>query len=366
MERRSGSKLSGLVAMLAIFMLITPTLAAFKQSYCSPQNTGNTDVYSWDWQSNGNCTNHCNDVGTYAFAIIQYKDCWCSNYIPRQQVNLNQCQKDCPGFPSEKCGSADDNLFIYIQNSGQPSGTAGGSSSSKPTSTIVSSSTLRPTSTQATSSSQEVTSTKPSSTPQSSQSSENLETSVYVITQSGAVVTRTIIQTPSSNPSSSSAPVRTGDGGGGSNIGAIVGGAVGGVLGLLALIGGLLFFLWRRRNQRRQAQDIGSGGSSGGITRNTSTMSKAGLLGGATDTEHQYPPRIATNFSTQNSRYGADQDSISPISNRRNSQPLMIDSRLNPNAVLTFAGANASRESVASLDDSRDYGRQLNVRNPDP
>jgi cell wall integrity and stress response component len=139
----------------------------------------------------------------------------------------------------------------------------------------------------------------------------------------------------------------------------------GGVIGFFAIAGGLLFFLWRRRKQQRQTQENGEGSTSGGITRNTSTMSKAGLLGGATEMEHQYPARIATNFSSQNSRYGADQDSISPISNRRNSQPLMIDSRLNPNAVMTFAGANLSRDSVASLDDSRDYGRQLNVRNPD-
>jgi cell wall integrity and stress response component len=95
-------------------------------------------------------------------------------------------------------------------------------------------------------------------------------------------------------------------------------------------------------------------------------MSKAGLLGGTREGDHPYPQRVATNLSTMNSRYGADHESISPISNRRNSQPLVIDSRLNPNAVMTFAGSNLSRESVASLDDSRDYGRQLNVRNPDP
>jgi cell wall integrity and stress response component len=136
----------------------------------------------------------------------------------------------------------------------------------------------------------------------------------------------------------------------------------GGVIGLFAVAGGVLFFLWRRRKQQREAQERELGGGSGGITRNTSTMSKAGLLGG-----QQFPSRVGTNLSTQNSRYGADQESLSsPNSNRRNSQPLVIDSRLNPNAVMTFAGASMSRESVASLDDSRDYGRQLNVRNPDP
>lgn len=333
--------LSSLLSILAVILLVSPVRAAWQESYCSSQNTGNTDVYTWDYQSNGNCTNHCTQEGTFAFAVIQWKDCYCSNYIPSQQVSINRCQKDCPGFPAEHCGSIDDSLYIYIKMSGQPSGTVGGS---RPTSAI---------------------STRPSSAPQPT---EEPQTSVQVITQSGAVITRTVVQTPSSNPSASSAPART-DKDDGPNVGAIAGGVVGGVVGLLAIIGLVGFVLWRRRKQQRQAQDegqMGSGGSSGGITRNTSTMSKAGLLGGATEVDHQYPPRIATNYSTQNSRYGTDHESISPISNRRNSQPLMIDSRLNPNAVITFAGANASRESVASLDDSRDYGRQLNVRNPDP
>ncbi|KAH7067832.1 hypothetical protein FB567DRAFT_256668 [Paraphoma chrysanthemicola] len=407
MSRRISPMLSSLLAILAVILLVSPVRAAWQESYCSSQNTGNTDVYTWDYQSNGNCTNHCTQEGSFAFAVIQWKDCYCSNYIPSQQVNINQCQQGCPGFPAEHCGNIDDGLYIYIKMSGQPSGTVGGS---RPTSAIVSSS-PPPVSTQAPSSTQIITppsarpsqlsssvrrpgtatvtqtvvsvppivtvrppssastasstSTRPSSAPQPT---EDPQTSVQVITQSGAVITRTVVQTPSSNPSASSAPART-DKDDGPNVGAIAGGVAGGVVGLLAIIGLVGFVLWRRRKQQRQAQDegqMGSSGSSGGITRNTSTMSKAGLLGGATEVDHQYPPRIATNYSTQNSRYGTDHESISPISNRRNSQPLMIDSRLNPNAVITFAAANASRESVASLDDSRDYGRQLNVRNPDP
>jgi cell wall integrity and stress response component len=188
---------------------------------------------------------------------------------------------------------------------------------------------------------------------------------MQIVTVSGGVITRTIVQTPSSAPTSSSAPVVTDKDNGGPNVGAIAGGVAGGIIGLLAIVGGLIFVLWRRRKQN-EAQIAENGGSSGGITRNTSTMSKMGLLGGAREIDHQHPPRIATNLGTFNSRYGADHESISPSSNRRNSQPLVIDSRLNPNAVMTFAGSNLSRESVASLDDSRDYGRQLNVRNPDP
>jgi hypothetical protein len=107
--------------------------------------------------SNGNCTNHCSDIGSYAFAVIQYKDCYCSDLIPRQQVPIGGCQVDCPGYGEENCGSKDNGLFIYIQN-GQPSGTAPGPSSAQPTSTTVSSSAPpppppSPATTQATSSS---------------------------------------------------------------------------------------------------------------------------------------------------------------------------------------------------------------------
>jgi hypothetical protein len=140
---------------------------------------------------------------------------------------------------------------------------------------------------------------------------------------------------------------------------------VGGVAGIAAIVGGILFFLWRRRKQQRQQEEDGPTS----ITRNTSTMSKAGLIsGGRGEKESHYPPTIATTHGTAASRY--DNESISPVSgsHRRLSQPMMIDSRLNPDAVLMFhpALANTSRESLTSIDDSRDYGRQLNVRGTTP
>jgi cell wall integrity and stress response component len=202
------------------------------------------------------------------------------------------------------------------------------------------------------------------------------QSSAQVVTESGAVITKVIIWTPTATPSASAsasasastAPVETPEKKS-ANTGAIVGGVVGGVLGLLAVGGGILFFLWRRKKQQRAAHDDGYGGIGGGsngVTRNTSTMSKAGLLPGTTGAGRgmqQYPPRIATGFGSQHSRNGDPENmSISPISNRRNSQPLIVDSRLNPTAVLTFANVNASRDSLVSMDDSRDYGRQLNVR----
>ncbi|KAF1847439.1 uncharacterized protein K460DRAFT_58343 [Cucurbitaria berberidis CBS 394.84] len=404
MERRPRPTVPGLVAILALFLFSMSATADFTTSYCSNQNTGSTDTFNWTWQSNGKCTDHCNEQGTFAFAVIKYTDCWCTNYIPAQQQDTSGCMVDCPGFPDEKCGDKDKDLFIYIKLKGSPSGTQGASqatsaaassaapppppsSTEKPTSAaktptpappskvVPSIATSRPESVIRTASSVAPTSTvypslaSTSSTP-TPQTSTTLKavpttavaepmTSYWVVTESGAIVTRTVVVSPSS------VPARTADNGGGTNVGAIVGGVVGGIVGLLALVGIVIFALWRRRKQQREHHQGETGGSSG-ITRNTSTMSKAGLLGNTAEKDIQYPPQIMTNFSTHGSRH--DGDSISPTtgSERRYSQPLMIDSRLDPRAVLTFHGANISRESLASIDDSRDYGRQLNVRNPDP
>lgn len=182
-----------------------------------------------------------------------------------------------------------------------------------------------------------------------------MSTDIQVITESGAVVTRTVIYQPTSGASESGSTSNKSS----NNTGAIVGGVVGGVAAIAAIVGGLLFFLWRRKKQQRAEEE-----HQAGITRNTSTMSKAGLLGGrAVGTDPHYPPAIATNVSHAGSRH--DNDSISPTSGsqRRYSQPMMIDSRLNPETVLMYhpTFGNSSRDSLGSIDDSRDFGRQLNV-----
>ena len=83
--------------------------------------------------SNGNCQDNCKS--SYVFAVIQGQNCWCSNYIPKNQVNTGDCSTACPGFPSEKCGNPDQSLFAYFNLGGTPSGTTGGSAAtSKPSS----------------------------------------------------------------------------------------------------------------------------------------------------------------------------------------------------------------------------------------
>lgn len=175
-----------------------------------------------------------------------------------------------------------------------------------------------------------------------------------LVTESGVVVTRTVVFTPSAAASQASKPQSK------SNVAAIAGGVAGGFVALIAIVGGILFLLWRKRKRQ---QDQENGGDQSGITRNVSTMSRAGLLGGRTE---KSPTPILTKFGSQRSRNESETGTPITPSSRRLSQPILVDSRLNPAAVLTFHGANLSRESLGSIDDSRDYGRQLNVRNPDP
>ena len=169
---------------------------------------------------------------------------------------------------------------------------------------------------------------------------------------SGQIVTETVvIPNPSSAPSLGDNTNQSK----GSNVAAIAGGVVGGLVGLIAIVGGVLFFLWRRRRQQNQGED-----EQRGVHRNVSTMSKSGLL--RTEKPAQYPPPIATSFNKRNSRnMMQDAESVSPISgsDRRNSRPYLFDQRLNPSAIMTFD--NTSQGSIGSLDDSRDYGRTLNV-----
>jgi len=99
--------------------------------------TGLALVYS-DWQSDGRCFGNCTDL-KYAFAIVQYKHCWCSNLIPNpaDQKSLSDCQDPCPGYPSDYCGG--DGAFGYMEiGRFKPTGTAPaeGSGTKAPSSSV--------------------------------------------------------------------------------------------------------------------------------------------------------------------------------------------------------------------------------------
>ena len=89
-----------------------------------------------DFQSDGLCFGFC--AADWAFAVVQGKLCWCSDYIPDQgdQVGTGQCSNPCPGYPTDVCGG--NNLFGYMALKKSPSGTSGSNNAGGGSSSTVS------------------------------------------------------------------------------------------------------------------------------------------------------------------------------------------------------------------------------------
>ena len=83
-----------------------------------------------DYQSNGACSQSC---AGYAFAVVQNKNCWCSNYIPADTASTGSCSVPCPGYPYESCGDESSGLFGYVALGKAPLGTQGAVASNVPT-----------------------------------------------------------------------------------------------------------------------------------------------------------------------------------------------------------------------------------------
>lgn len=85
-----------------------------------------------NFQSNGACSQSC---AGHAFAVVQYKSCWCSDYIPADTTSTGSCSVACPGYPYESCGDESSGLFGYVALGKAPLGTQGAVASSSPTET---------------------------------------------------------------------------------------------------------------------------------------------------------------------------------------------------------------------------------------
>lgn len=126
-------KLTGMVPFRAAILCL-PLLFGFAvaqdnlaNKYCSTQNTATGDgPYYSIYMSMGKCSGLC---GGFAFAVLQGKNCWCSDLVPGTQASTSNCNSKCPGYPTDLCGNPDDGLFGYVALGKPPSGTAGGSSS---------------------------------------------------------------------------------------------------------------------------------------------------------------------------------------------------------------------------------------------
>ncbi|KAG8624240.1 hypothetical protein KVT40_007307 [Elsinoe batatas] len=404
----AGYSIPSPMALLLLALFAVGGQAQLSQSLCSNQNTGASNQPNFSiYQSNGLCFDTCKDQ--YAFAVVQYQNCWCSNVAPADTVDNSECSQECPGYPSELCGNQDSGLFGYMALYRQPSGTAGSSPTQTsqtrtqqtrpsrptpgpPTPTGEPSTSAAPSTTEASPSpsttdppppppitSSTSTTSSPSSTASSTESStESSEapvTSTQVVTVSGAIVTQTVTSTPRARTSGTAAdnlterPAQSNSPSGGVIAGAVVGSLAGLAFILLAL-----FFLWRRR---RQGDDRRSSGGSR-INRNASVLSKAGLLATGRNNTTADPEK-----SMEEPRYGSQRQSAlydppessvsapggvydaSSHASRRNSRPLVYDQRLNPAAIMQDWEGNGSRTSIGTMQDQRDYSRPLGIANPD-
>ncbi|KAI5868548.1 hypothetical protein GGS23DRAFT_36000 [Durotheca rogersii] len=308
--------LKRLVPLIGVIALVgTPVSGqsvpiAFCAQILTATTPGNLSIY----QSDGLCRDFC--VGESAFAIVQFNQCWCSDYEPDSStlVDVTDCDANCPGYPSDKCGA--DGLWGYMSLDRRPVGT-----------TSIGS--------------QTTTTAPPDSTPTAS---STLAGTISTVTTGGIRETITIIPTvtdsPSAEPSdNSNEPVP-------SQQGLSTAGAVGiavGVFGAVAIGVAVGVFYWLRR--RRQQQEGGMADLPG-----SHRGSSAGMMG------------------TPTTAMASVWDGDSGTNGRRNSRFMPHDPRMDPYAANIYSRfENKSHESVNTLQDNHDYSRKvLRTTNPDP
>ncbi|OXV09301.1 hypothetical protein Egran_02934 [Elaphomyces granulatus] len=313
-----------LSGLLAILQNPAPAVA-LQIAYCSSQNTGssssaNTSLY----QSNGLCRQTC---ANYAFAILQGKSCWCSNFAPGDTASVSGCNSPCPGYPSDLCGNAPASLYGYIALGPSPSGTVAASTATSTSST-----------------SQETTSSSSSSS--SSSTSNTVMTTQPVIsvqTVSGQPVTVTIQNPTPTNTSASS----VGHSPSGSSLsrGSIAGIVIGSLAGAGVLVGlliGLCIYVRRRRS-----------GASGIPDSRYDPSLQNTLLDGARQSKGSQMSTLRNIFDDP----GPSQTGKSPTDLTFTDTRMKKDGALYP---------NGSRQSAVSIQDNQDYNRPvLRLTNPD-
>jgi cell wall integrity and stress response component len=213
-----------------------------------------------------------------------------------------------------------------------------------------------------------VTSSPSSAAADTSSLSHTTFVSTRVVTVSGGPVTQTVTSTAVVTPGAASLRGTEQKGISG---GTVAGAVIGAVAGVALLLAGA-FFLWRRKQSEAADPESPRSGSGSGsarrrMERNTSVLSKTGLLssvGTAADME-KFHDESAAGHKYHGSESTAPIPN-SPDGDRRNSRPLVYDQRLNPAALMEHWERNGSRASIGTMQDQRDYSRPLGVTNPDP
>lgn len=201
-----------------LLILLIPTVAnALSLNLCSNTNLGG-DKTSSQFMSNGLCRDTCSDGG-YAVAVLSGYDCYCTNNVPADTVDMSNCEVGCPGYKDqENCAGDGSYGYLVITNpsatvgaspsssSTRTTGTTSSSSSSSRSSSTSSSSTSTTTSSSSTSSTSTSTTSSTSSTPSSTSSSPPPDPST---TSSSSSSTSTTSSSSSSSSSTSSSSTRT-------------------------------------------------------------------------------------------------------------------------------------------------------------
>jgi len=105
--------------------------------YCSKENTGASNAQGENiYQTLGLCNDHCQ--GKFAYAVLQWQECWCSNDKPSETVDVEDCNQTCPGYPDQKCGNKGAGLYSYVPLDGAPISSSNGTSSASSSSGSVS------------------------------------------------------------------------------------------------------------------------------------------------------------------------------------------------------------------------------------
>ncbi|GKT45720.1 cell wall integrity and stress response component 4 [Colletotrichum spaethianum] len=299
------------------------------QTLCSSQNTASMSANLSIWQTNGLCQDFCT-AKNYAFAIVQWQSCWCSDVAPAASTEAevsDKCNDICPGYDIEHCGSRP-NYYGYLALAKNPTSTAGSGGDS--------------TSSQAPSTTADVqtsTSSRPRTTVQTVTADGTVRTVTVTPTATGTDGATGASELSPSSQSSSNGP----------STGTVVGIVVGVIGAVVALAGLGLFLFFRRRKQRQNENDKYDEPSHRG--------SSAGMTGSPRN------PEMVVNVD--GGRWDPD-----ATSEQRRSRLLAHDPRLDPLPRGLYV-RNKSAESINTLRDDQDYSRKvhqpvLRATNPDP
>uniref|UniRef100_L2FG79 ER membrane protein n=1 Tax=Colletotrichum fructicola (strain Nara gc5) TaxID=1213859 RepID=L2FG79_COLFN len=331
-----------------------------KQTLCSSSNTASMSANLSIWQTNGLCSDFCRGKN-FAFAIVQYQSCWCSDVAPAASSEADvedKCNDICPGYDTEKCGSRP-NWYGYIQLSKTPTSTRHylcccGVNNTK-------NDNLRPNNVD--------DPVNHFSTPQQSPStrrksivnfvdgnttttSRKPQTSVQTVTADGTVRTVTVTPTATGTDGATGAselsPSSSASSSNGLSTGAVVGVVVGVIAAVVAFAGLGLFLFFRRRKQHQENEKYDEPSHRG---------SSAGMTGSPRN-----PEMVVT---VDGGRWDADS-----TSDHRRSRLMAHDPRMEPLGRGLYLN-NKSAESINTLRDDQDYSRKvhkpvLRATNPDP